>query len=365
VERVEGAEIPTWVRDADRILAEAMRDTPLLAAATPRAGLTREELVRAFAAGRPCSPGWTYEPLERTRASSRAAALSTLADALEAREPAPLGHLYAARARELALESLLATEAGSPAFAERARVRFPPEGAASAASRLAAEWVTDGEPAPPADTSTDGVDAASLVSRMRAEIGRLRLPFRVVVAEGLASLAATGDGTIWVAAGRPLARTDVERTVVHEVEGHALPRVRASALAPGIFAIGTARGVDDQEGLALLLEERHGFLRGARRRELALRHRAVEAMDAGGTFVEVVRTLLDRDAAPLERAVAAAERAFRGSAGETAGLGRERVYLGAYARAGAWLRERPEDERVIASGQVSVEAIDALRPYAR
>jgi hypothetical protein len=141
--------------------------------------------------------------------------------------------------------------------------------------------------------------------------------------------------------------------------------LRASAQVPGIFAIGTARGVDDQEGLALVLEERHGFLRGARRRELALRHRAVEAMDAGGTLVEVVRTLLERDGAPLERAIAAAERAFRGSAGETAGLGRERVYLGAYARVSAWLDGRPEDERVIASGQVSVDAIETLRGYAR
>jgi hypothetical protein len=361
---VEIETIPSWAAEADRALAHAMRDTPLLAAATPRGGLTRAEILHAFQAGRPSSPRWTYEPLERTRATSRAAALSALAAVLEAREPVALGRVYAERARELAIESILATEPGTRTFAERARLRFVPEGPESAASQLAREWTTDAEPAPPPDTTTDGAGPRSLLSRLQEEVGRRRLPFRVVVAEGLAPLAATGDRTIWVTTGRALASADVERTVLHEIEGHALPRARAASLTPGIFAIGTAGGVDDQEGLALLLEERHGFLRGARRRELALRHRAVEAMDAGATFVDAVRTLLARDAAPLERAVAAAERAFRGSAGETAGLGRERVYLSAYARVRERFRARPEDERVMTSGQVALNAIDALRSYA-
>ena len=259
--------------------------------------------------------------------------------------------------------NLLCADVGRPAFAARARVRFPPEGPDSEASRLACAWIAEPAPAPPPDTSTDGAEPSSLASRLREEIGRRRAPFRVVVADGLAPLAATGDRTVWVTAGRAVSREDVERTVLHEVEGHVMPRFRASTLAARIFAIGTARGTDDQEGLALVFEERHGFLRGARRRELALRQRAIEAMDAGGSFVDVVRALIDRDGAPIASAVAAAERAFRGSAGETAGLGRERVYLAGYARVTERLKGRSEDEKVMASGQVAVEAVEALREY--
>ncbi len=357
-----------WTRDADRALAMAMRETPFLATATPQGGLTRAEIVRAFESGSPRPPAWTYEPLDSAIAASRAAALEGLALDLEAREPPgadarDLAQVYAARARELAVESLLCADVGTPAFAARARARFSPEGPESEASRLAREWITEPEPAPPVDTTTDGDDPASLVSRLREEIGRRRIPFRVVVADGLAPLAATGDRSVWVTAGRAVSRVDVERTVLHEVEGHVMPRFRASTLAARILAIGTARGTDDQEGLALVLEERHGFLRGARRRELALRQRAIEAMDAGGTFVDVVRTLIDRDGAPIPGAVAAAERAFRGSTGETAGLGRERVYLAGYARVTERLLAKPDDEKVMASGQVAVEAIDALRGY--
>ncbi len=358
--------VPSWAREVDRVLAMAMRETALLANATPVGGRKREELVRAFESGSPCAPEWTYAPLDAALAAPRATALEALADGLEARDAAPLARVYAERARELALETLLAAEVGTASFPARAGARFSPAAApaTSEASRLAREWIADREPPAPLDATSDGSDPSSLASRLREEIGRHRVPFRVIVAEGLAPLAATGDGIVWVTAGRAIPRVAVERTVVHEIEGHVLPRVRASALVPGIFAIGTARGADDQEGLALLLEERAGFLRGARRRELALRHRAVEAMDAGGSFIDVVRALIDRDGATTAGAVAAAERAFRGSAGEAAGLGRERVYLTAYARVKARLGETPADERVIASGQVAVSAIDALQGYA-
>jgi hypothetical protein len=282
-------------------------------------------------------------------------------------EPAALGRAYAERAREIALEGILACEMGTPGFGARARLRFEPdrEGSREGAA-LAAAWVTtppDSAAVSARTCTSDGDEATSLASRLRQEIGRERLPCRVVPSTSLAALAATGDRVILVAAGRALTPVDVERTVLHEIHAHALPRYRASTLLPGLFAIGTARGNDDQEGLALFLEDRHGFLVGERRRELAFRHRAIEAMDAGATFVEAVRTLIDRDGAPTPRAVVACERAFRGSAGEAAGLGRERVYLAGFARVASRLRDRPGDERVLASGQVAVDAIDVLARF--
>jgi hypothetical protein len=351
------------LRDADRALAKAMRELPFLSAATPRAGLTRAELVKAFEAGAPREPDWRYQPLDPARADDAVRSLEGLAAELEASGAGALGGLYAARARELASEARIAAAVGGPGLVAAARARFVPEGADSEASTLARAWVADPAPAPAADTTTDGNDPGSLASRLREEIGKRRLPFRVVVADGLAPLAATGDHTVWVAAGRALGREDVERTVVHELLGHVVPRATAASLSARIFAIGTARGTDDQEGLALVYEERHGFLRGARRRELALRHRAIEAMDGGATLIDVVRTLVTRDGAPTSVAVAAAERAFRGSAGRTPGLGRERVYLSAYARVKAHLSARPADEAVLASGQVALDAIEILRQF--
>lgn len=355
--------LPAWTRDADRVLVAAMREVRLLAAATPVRGTARAEIVAAFEAGRPRLPAWTYARHEPARALALATVLESLAEALEGREETALGHVYAARARELALESTLASEVGTERFGTRARLRFPADDVAGHASNLARAWASDAEPAPTPETTTDAEEPGSMVVRMREEIGRHKVAFRVSVADGLAPLAATGDHTVWVTAGRRVARVDVERTVVHEIEGHVLPRARASAMPLGIFAIGTARGTDDQEGLALLFEERSGFLRGARRRELALRHRAVEAMDAGGTFVDVVKTLIERDGAAIRVAVAAAERAFRGSDGIRPGLGRERVYLSAYTRVREHVRSKPDDEKVMTSGQVALDAIASLRHF--
>ncbi len=362
--RPTDARVPTWTRDADRALANAMKEAPLLGAVTPQGGRTLAEIVASFEAGKPRSPAWTYAPLDSARAAAIAGALESIADALMEREPSLLANAYAARARELATEAVLASQAGTSEFAVRARDRFAPS-ADGEASTLADSWMTEPEAESICDCMSDGDDASSLASRLRAEIGKHRLPFRVVVAPELAPLAATGHRVILVTAGRAIAHVDVERTVLHEIEGHARPRLRASTLSPGLFAIGTARGADDQEGLALVLEERHGFLVGARRRELALRHRAVLAMDDGASFVDAVRTLVARDGASIPRAVAAAARAFRGSAGDAPGLGRERIYLSSFLRVSAHLRARPADEAVLASGQVAVEFIPALAAYAR
>jgi hypothetical protein len=130
-----------------------------------------------------------------------------------------------------------------------------------------------------------------------------------------------------------------------------------------IVRAGTARGVDDQEGLALLLEERAGWLGPRRRRQLAARHRAFEAMAAGGAFSDVAETLVRVHGLDAPHAVAVAERVFRGGDGKRPGLGRERVYLEAYVRVGAHLAEHPADEEVMAAGQIAVHAAPVLRPF--
>jgi len=211
---------------------------------------------------------------------------------------------------------------------------------------------------------SDDPDARSLLSRMKAAVGNLRLPFTVVAAPTLAPLAATGDRVILVATGRAVTEEDARRTVLHEIEGHARPRARALHASSALFGAGTARGIDDQEGRALLLEDRAGLLGLSRRRQLAARHRAVEGMLDGGPFAEIASDLVDTHGLDAADAVVVAERAFRGSDGRRPGLGRERVYLESLVRVRAHLTSHPEDERLLESGQVAVDAIEALRPFA-
>jgi hypothetical protein len=80
----------------------------------------------------------------------------------------------------------------------------------------------------------------------------------------------------------------------------------------------------------------------------------------GASFAEVAAALVREHGLSADDAVVCAERVFRGSDGVRPGLGRERVYLESFVRVGAHLASRPHDERVMAAGQVSVEAIDAM-----
>jgi hypothetical protein len=349
-------------RPIARLLLPAARAVKLLAAVGPTNVVgERARLMVAFAAGGEATPRWTYARAERLDAE---AMVITAERALGRIEASPHRDLYAARIEELALEIALATAVATPRFGTLAYRRFAPRDAALArhADMLALTWL--GEPAPePADEmlASDATHPESLLSRMRAEVGARRLPFAVVVERGLAPLAAIGERSIMIAAGRQVARVDVERTVLHEISGHALPMVRARANALPLYALGTARGSDDQEGYALVLEERGGFLAAGRRRELATRHVAVETMRSGATFVETARVLIRTHGVPSALAVLACERAYRGGDGVGGGLGRERVYLESWRRVRARLEARPEDEDFVSAGRVAVDAIDALR----
>lgn len=347
----------------ERLLSHAARHVQLLAALTPReAASERARLADELRAGRPLHPRWSYAPASHDELRR---ALAAVEHALAVEPPTPRGAAALARARELDLEAELCEAAGTAEVTRLARVRFPepPAEAAREASALAAAWLAEPEVEAEGEAiASDSADPRSLLSRLRAEVGRLRLPFSVVVHASLAPLAATGDGFILVAPGRRVFEADVTRTVLHEIEGHALPRVRAASAPHPLFRIGTAAGIDHQEGRAVLLEERAGLLGPRRRRQLAARHRAVEAMLGGATFGEVATSLARDHGLGEVDAVVLAERAFRGGDGTRPGLGRERVYLESFVRVRAHLAARPGDEPVLASGQIALDAIDALAP---
>lgn len=354
--------VPPWASRATAALASAGARVRVIAANTPqnlRVELSR--LEQAWATKQPAEPRFVYPP--RADWTDTRRALLEVADALEGR--GALGAIYAARAHELADEAALCEAAGSPALWAVARRRFARRDRCDADADATAEaWLREGAPlggeaaaSGELVRSDDPASPDSLFSWMRREIGRRRLPFRVTLEDNLPCLAATGDGLVQVVRGRWVSRRDVERTVRHELDGHAAPRVLGDAAPIGIFALGTARGSDDQEGRALLLEQTAGFLDAARRRELALRHVAARSVEAGADFVATVRLLLSRGA-PLDLALRVAARVHRGG-----GLAREAVYLPALLRVEAAVARDRTIERVLRVGRVAVDAAPVLRRF--
>jgi hypothetical protein len=346
--------LPAWIRPADRALAFAARRIGLIRAASPtNAEQETARLAHAITTGSASLPCFRYEACRV--GAPLCAALDRLAGFVETE--GPVGHVYAARARELALEAQMVDAIGTPRITSLAAVRFGSERAdAEQAFALANAWLEQNAPpdASPLTRTCDPVDPGSLLLRMSAEIGRRRIPVRVLVEPGLASLAATGDGVVLVAQGKLASRTDVERTVIHEIDGHVLPRVRAASQPLSILAVGTARGLDDQEGRALLLERQAGLFGPDRRRELALRHLAACATLEGADWVAVVRLLLSRGA-DVGSAVRIGARVQRGGPPSGGGIARELVYLPALVRVErAFERWGAAIERVMQQGRVAV-----------
>jgi Domain of unknown function (DUF1704) len=364
--------VPDWAGEATRALAAAISQVRLISANTPTNLRTElDRLVPRWRSGQPEPPRFLYAPSPCHGRLRRA--LDALGERLD--PEGELGALYAARARELSDEAVACERAGGPDLWEAARRRYAPRDLHDAeADALAVEWVRDGdardgggdqggaseeEAAKETVRSDDERHPGSLVSRMRQEIGRRRLALRVLVTRDLASLAATGDGFVQVIAGCPLTPCAVERTVLHELDGHVAPHLAAALSPVGIFSVGTARGSDDQEGRALHLERAAGFLDLGRRRELALRHLAARAVERRADFVATVRLLSCRGAS-IEDALRIAARAHRGG-----GLAREAVYLPALLRVEAALARDPGLDRVLACGRIAVDAALLLGPWAR
>jgi len=350
--------VPSWERGAAQLLRWAAAQIRVIHCCSPaNLGDELAALAEAFARGQPRLPRFRYTPAGSADLTER---LRRASD--ELRALGPVGEIYAARAHELALENELCRTVGTAAFPALARLRYGTrDGFDEQADRLSEQWLAAPrlhEVAGRTTISHDEDDPASLVTRLRQEVGRRRLPVRVLPSDRLVALAATGQGVIYVAVGKRLSHRAVERTVLHEILGHSVPRQRAAGAVLGIFAIGTAHGSDDQEGRALALEDAASLLDPSRRIELARRHRAGRLVEQGADFVTTARELLDDHGAPLPTALRIAVRAHRGG-----GLARELVYLPAYLRIrDAWERD-PTIDTVLGSGQVSVDAVAALAPW--
>ncbi len=314
----------------------------------------QRQLELAWRRGERRLPRWSYRPVPDLAGLSRA--IEAAIEQLEVEQP--LARLYAARGHELLAELKLVQALDRRAFAGLAHQRYGAfeERWQRAADGLAEDWARElPTPANAAFIATDAIeDARSLYRVMSKTVGRLRIPVRVRLSDDLEATAATGDGVIVIRRGRSLTLAETQRIVVHEVYGHALPRVRAESEQNGLFAAASAGGNDQQEGYALNLERAAGLLDERRRFELAVRHVAARGLERGANWVETTEQCLALGAS-LEQAMAIASRVHRGG-----GLGRERIYLPALCRVEAAIRERPGLEDCLARGRLSVEAIFAL-----
>ena len=301
-------------------LLELSPQVALMQAVTPLNFVTEcARITAARARGAEVRTRFVYPVREKL--SVVVAELSTLSESLSARGEGAL----AARAREIYLEARLVDRRGQADFRALAAERFgsSPEDDARAEAYAAVGVPTEAGAPPTLHWTDDAADPGSLLSAVRNEVGRLRLPVRVLTSPSLASLAAAAGTTVVVAEGRRTTAREAQRTALHEVHGHVLPAL--ARLCGGPFAQARVAGdIDREEGRALCLEEEAGFFDGARRGELGLRHVAARAAHEGASFVDVLQVLTGRDVSP-ERAVRLAARACRGG-----GLGRERVYLPAY-----------------------------------
>lgn len=351
------------LRPAAQLLTEAAREARVLGAATPlNLAEERARLAQALARGELPRPRWRYGRGGRGELRAR---LTRLARAL-AGVDGPLASLYRARAEELELECALIDAVGTRAFGDLAARRFLSSEGVDRGLDFARQHVGDSEPerARGAALASHDPSPSSLASRMRAELVARRIPYRVCVVEGLSALAATGDGAVFVAHGRETRGDDVPRTVLHEIDGHVLPRVRAAGAPLALFRFGAARATDDQEGYALLLEERAGFLGPSRRRELSARRVAVALATDGASYGECARALMTQHGFSAEAAARLAERVYRGGDGACLGLARDRAYLDAWLRLRAAFAEEPRLEGLVSGGQISLDAARALAAHA-
>jgi len=342
-------------RALDRLLAGAERAISLLERCRPiNAAAETERVAERWEAGEPTAAHFRYGPRPLLDPALRM--LEAVATALS--DADPWESLYRARALELLQEAWIVESIGTPDIAERAGARFPVDHSSDGALAAAAadSWISLSSAARgPRILSDDSADPRSLVSQIGGLAGLLRLPVRISLSRDMACAAATGDGLIVVRTGVSHTPEAARRIALHEVYGHVAPRAQAAREALGLFAIGTAGASDDEEGRAVLIEERHELLDDPRRRELAARHLGAVSVRAGADFVEAVRVLLARGVSPRD-AVFVVARVCRGG-----GLARELVYLPALFRVRSTLAADPGLEAWLERGRVSVAAARTLR----
>jgi hypothetical protein len=357
----------------DRLVAQAATLARPVASLTPdNAAQERARLVSALERGEVPVPafgnsratrrpidGGVYRLIDEARFLARHFPVSSLAS------------LYEARLEELELDLAILDAWGDPNLVRplSARrygrgdelVRGTSEGhserplATVARALLAALPPKEPEPAvlpPDADARAGQRSVGSLIRHAALGIG---LDVDVKVEPRLASLAATGERTVFLAA-RAFSLREARRLTAHEVFGHLVVAANARAQSLRLLQIGIAASFADQEGLALYLEEALGLMCSERLRTLAARVVATVQLHDGASFGDTAGGLVREHGFSAPAAIAIAERTFRGG-----GVARDAGYLAGFMRVRAAIHAGSVSVDELRRGRVSLASVEVLR----
>lgn len=341
----------------ERALVGAETRLALLDSLTPINFATEvARLTASFDQGRFELPEFRFLPESLRRGRSEAASATLVAAQLALADPgfqqelsADLLVLLGERIFELQTEVQMLRACGSVALRALAVTRYPfTSSEIEAALRVAHTWAEALDDVP--SEQGDLVLATSFEAKRR-QMGSFS--HRVIIVErNLASLCAVGGMHLYVQRGVRVSSAEADRLWVHEVEGHLLPRLRATEEPPP-FSIGSPGSSVDEEGRAVFLEEKHGLLHARRRRELAVRFLLALALREQGDDGVRERLRLERERGARSASLAQAVcRIYRGG-----GLAREVIYLPGYNRVKATLDRSPALDQFFRRGLVSIASL--------
>ncbi|HEX5657542.1 MAG TPA: tyrosine/phenylalanine carboxypeptidase domain-containing protein [Polyangiales bacterium] len=310
-----------------------------------------ETPVPAFTLARQRVDSWIHSVIDEARFLSRGSAL---------------GALYEARLDELELDLAILGAWGDeervrPLSARRygrgnelVRLGDSSELPLSRVARTMLDTLARNEP-DPAVIPADAPAGRSVAAMMRRAALGAGLDVDVRVEPRLASLAATGERTVFLA-DRRFTQREARRLTAHEVFGHLVVAANARAQPLRLLQIGLAGSFSDQEGLALYLEEALGLMCNDRLRTLAARVVATVSLYDGASFGEIARSLVDQHGFAPAAAIAIAERTFRGG-----GVARDSGYLAGFLRVRSAIKTGDVTLDELRRGRVSLSAVKPLR----
>ncbi len=322
----------------------------------------RERLVRCLDRGDRPAP---------TPASPQAkpflpAQQSLLAEARKEAEGHPLAKLYLERLDEIELDFLIRDARSDakllrPLLARRYGTGRELIGETDGSPRLVdvAEHVLDTvdaepeHPLLPPDATFDEPSLASIIRNVALHAG---VELEGVRVEDSLVANAVASGRWVLIANRHVGPREALRCAVHEVLGHVVATLNANAQPHAIFTIGTAGAFEDQEGVALALEELAGVLDAERLRVLAARVVATARFHDGIRFEDLAELLHHAYGLSSNDAIAITERTFRGG-----GSAREASYLRGFLRVRGAVAGGVATIDELRNGKLSARAIEDVR----
>lgn len=302
--------------DIDRVLCEAAQLALPLSPLEPTNAVA--EMTKVLADPRH-NPQFTYAPQDR-------AMLRNLADRLAGMEIVPQGvGRFFVEARDYLVRLLqLRAQLGEDAAWQRPLYAPAPPDVISLARSILAD------PLPPQRMVTTPFSAPQLAKLIDARLAQYGIrEWTVQIRQNLSSTNTdSANKVINIRGDMPYSLEQMKRLVVHEVDTHVLRAVNGASQPYRIFSVGAVPSyLMTEEGLAVISEERMGYIDLPRTRMFAARVIAATRA-ASGPFADVYAELLDHGLYPDE-AFVTAKRVKRGL-GDTANPGgfvKDQAYL--------------------------------------